>query len=74
MNFSAWMPIFIAVAVFTVAMLAHLITHPVPYMPKWAWALLIVFTAPLGGGIYALVVIAGAGTRVEDAEGSEPRG
>ena len=74
MNIEAWVPIFLAVAVFTAAMLAHLATHPVPFMPKWAWALLIVLTAPLGGVIYGIVVIAGAGTRVEDAEGREPQG
>lgn len=73
MNFEAWLPIFLIAVVFTVAILAHLATHDVPYMPKWGWALLVVFTMPLGGVIYLLVVILGAGTQVEDAEGREPQ-
>jgi len=72
-NFVAWGPIFLAGVVFSIAMLVHLATHEVPFMPKWAWALLIVFTMPLGGVIYLLVVIVGAGTQVEDAEGREPQ-
>lgn len=73
MNFEAWIPIFLIVIVFSIALLVHLATHDVPFMPKWAWALLIVFTMPLGGLVYVLVVIIGAGTKVEDAEGREPQ-
>jgi len=72
-NFEAWIPIFLLAVVFSIALLIHLATHDVPYMPKWAWALLIIFTMPLGGVIYLLVVVVGAGTQVEDAEGREPR-
>ena len=71
MNFAAWLPIFAIVAVFTIAVLAHLFTHDVPYMPKWAWAALIILTAPIGGIVY-LLVIAGIGTQREDAEGRTP--
>ena len=73
MNFEAWLPIFVVAAVFSIAILVHLATHEVPFMPKWAWALLVVFTMPLGGVIYLLVVVAGAGTLVEDAEGRDPQ-
>ena len=71
MNFAAWLPIFLAALVFSGALLVHLFTHDVPYMPKWAWAALIVFTMPLGGIVY-LLVIAGVGTQREDAEGRSP--
>jgi len=69
-NFESWIPIFTVVAVFSLAVLVHLATHEVPYMPKWAWALLIVLTAPLGGAVYLIVVVAGAGGR-SDAEGRQ---
>ena len=71
MNFAAWLPIFIIVAVFTAALLVYLATHDAPYMPKWAWAALIVLTMPVGGIIY-LLVVAGVGTQREDAEGRSP--
>lgn len=73
MNFEAWAPIFVVAVVFSIALLMHLATHAVPFMPKWAWALLIVFTMPLGGVVYLLVVVIGAGTQVEDAEGRGPQ-
>ena len=68
MNFAAWLPIFVVIIVFSGALLVHLATHDVPYMPKWAWAALIVLTMPVGGIIY-LLVVAGIGTQREDAEG-----
>ena len=68
MNFAAWFPIFALAALFSIVLLVHLARHDVPYMPKWAWALLIVLTMPLGGLVYLIVVIGGAGGR-EDAEG-----
>lgn len=73
MNFEAWVPIFVVVVVFSIALLGYLATHEAPFMAKWAWALLIVFTMPLGGVIYLLVAVIGAGTQVEDAEGREPQ-
>ena len=73
MNFAAWLPIFIVFAVFSAAMLFHLFTHDVPYMPKWGWTLLIVLTMPLGGLVYLLVVIVGAGVQRDDAEGRAPQ-
>lgn len=38
-------------------------------MPKWAWALLIVFAMPIGTLIYLLVAVLGAGNQRPDAEG-----
>jgi hypothetical protein len=72
-NFSAWIPVFLLVGVFTVILLVHLARHAAPYMPKWAWALLIILTAPAGGFIYLAIVVAGAGTGREDAEGRPGR-
>jgi ABC-type transport system involved in cytochrome bd biosynthesis fused ATPase/permease subunit len=72
-NFEAWLPIFVLAVVFSAVLLVHLFTHDVPFMPKWAWALLIVLTMPLGGVIYLMVVVAGAGTQREDAEGRTPQ-
>jgi hypothetical protein len=47
----------------------HLARHDAPYMPKWAWALLIVLTMGFGTLIYLLVVVLGAGVQRQDAEG-----
>ncbi len=73
MNFAAWFPIFVAMVVFSVALLVHLATHDVPYMPKWAWAMFILLTMPLGGFVYVAVAVAGAGAQRDDAEGRSPR-
>lgn len=69
MNLAAWLPFFVLFAVFSLVLLVHLVRNEVPYMPKWAWALLIVLTMPLGGVLYVVVVILGGGTQREDAEG-----
>ncbi|MEN8238392.1 MAG: PLDc N-terminal domain-containing protein [Actinomycetota bacterium] len=69
MNFEAWVPLTLVFAVVAGFALWHLVTHDVPYMPKWAWALLVIFTFPIGSFIYIAVVIFGAGTHREDAEG-----
>ena len=69
MNFAAWFPLFAIFALFSVALLVHLARHDVPYMPKWAWGLLIVLTMPLGGVLYLVVVVFGGGIQREDAEG-----
>ena len=66
------MPVFLAIAAFSAVLLVHLARNEVPYMSKWAWALLIVLTMPLGGVIYLLVVVLGAGVQREDAEGRRP--
>ncbi len=71
MNLEAWLPIFIIFALFSGALLVHLSRHDVPFMPKWAWALLIILTMPLGGVVY-LLVFYGAGVQREDAEGRNP--
>jgi hypothetical protein len=69
MNFGAWLPLtLVFVAVAGVA-LWNLATHEVPYMPKWAWALLIIFTFPIGSFIYIAIVMFGAGASRDDAEG-----
>lgn len=70
-NFSAWLPLFAIGVIFSVAVLIHLARNEPPYMPKWAWAALIVFTMPLGGAVY-LLVVAGVGVQREDAEGRRP--
>ena len=55
MNFIAWTPFFVVFALFIAWTLWHLARHDSPYMPKWAWALLIVFAMPVGTLIYLLV-------------------
>ena len=74
MNFAAWFPIFIVMVVFTAALLVHLFTHDVGYMPRWAWAAVLGFTMPLGGIAYIAVVIFGAGTPRDDADGRTTQG
>ena len=73
MNFTAWLPITLVVAVVSFVALWHLATHTVPYMPKWAWALLIIVTFPIGSLIYIAVVVFGAGTPRNDTEGRPTR-
>jgi hypothetical protein len=68
-NFSVWVPMLAIVVLFSVLLLVHLVMHDVPYMPKWAWALMIVVTMPLGGIVYVLVVVMAAGVQRPDAEG-----
>ncbi|MCL1594739.1 MAG: hypothetical protein M3132_10355 [Actinomycetia bacterium] len=69
MNIAAWMPFFvIGFAILGVAVW-HLATHDVPYMPKWAWVLFMIFTIPIGAIVYISVVMFGAGTKRDDAEG-----
>jgi hypothetical protein len=72
-NFAAWAPILAVAVLFTVAMLIHLGTHDVAYMPKWAWALFIIVTMPLGGVVYLAIAVFGAATHREDAEGRSPQ-
>ncbi len=69
MNFIAWTPFFVVFAVFIGWSLWHLAHHDSPYMPKWAWVLLIVFAVPVGTLIYFLVAVLGAGVQRSDAEG-----
>ncbi|MCB1245790.1 MAG: PLDc_N domain-containing protein [Acidimicrobiia bacterium] len=69
MNFGAWSWIFAVIAVFTIWCLIRLVRRDASFMPKWAWALLIVFAMPLGGIVYVLVVVFDAGEYREDAEG-----
>lgn len=71
MNLSAWLPLFAVGIVFSIAVLIHLARNDAPFMPKWAWAAIIVFTMPLGGVMY-LLVVAGVGVQREDAEGRRP--
>jgi len=69
MNFAAWIPLFVLGFGAFVVGIWHLITHPVPYMPKWAWALLLLVTFPIGAVVYIAVIVYGAGVQREDAEG-----
>ncbi len=72
MNLAAWVPLFVVFAAFSGWCLWHLALHDVRYMPKWAWALLIVFSMPLGGLVYVLVSVLEAGEQRADAEGRQP--
>jgi hypothetical protein len=69
MNLGAWVPLTLVFVVVAAIALWHLASHDVPYMPKWAWALLIIFTFPIGSLIYIAVVMFGAGTPRQGAEG-----
>lgn len=69
MNLVSWLPITGVFLVIAVAALWHLATHPVPFMPKWAWAVLILLGFPFGPIVYIVVVVFGVGTHREDAEG-----
>lgn len=73
MNFAAWSPFFIVIAIFSVWCLWHLARHDAQFMPKWAWALLIIFALPLGGLVYLLVSVLHVGEYRADAEGREPQ-
>jgi hypothetical protein len=72
MNFTDWIPIFVVAALFSVWALLHLSRKSTTFMPKWAWALFIVFTTPLGPLIYVLVEVLDAGVHRADAEGRSP--
>ena len=63
------MPLTLVFVVVAAIALWNLATREVPYMPKWAWTLLIVFTFPIGSFIYIAVVMFGAGENRDDAEG-----
>jgi hypothetical protein len=69
MNFADWTPIFVAAALFSVWALRHLSRKTSTFMPKWAWAVFIVFATPLGPLIYVLVEVLDAGVHRADAEG-----
>lgn len=73
MNFAAWWPFFVVIAIFTIWCLWHLVSHTAEFMPKWAWALIIVFAMPLGGIVYLLVSVLHVGEYRADAEGREPK-
>ena len=69
MNLASWLPLTGVFLAFTAVAAWHLVTHPVPYMPKLAWGLLMVVTFPVGAIVYIVVVVFGVGTEREDAEG-----
>ena len=73
MNFIAWMPIFAAVTALVIFCLWHLARNEPRFIPKWGWALLIIFTAPVGSVIYLLVELLDAGVTRHDAEGRQPQ-
>lgn len=72
MNFTAWIPLFIVFAAFSLWCVWHMARHDAKFMPKWAWVLLIVIAMPLGGIVYVLVSVLEAGERRADAEGRTP--
>ena len=69
MNFAAWSPLFVVIVIFTIWCLWHLASHDAEFMPKWAWATLIIFALPLGGIVYVLVSVFQVGEYRADAEG-----
>jgi hypothetical protein len=73
MNFIAWTPIFMAVAILSLFCLWHVSTTEPRFIPRWGWVLLVIFTAPIGGLIYVLVEIFDAGVTRTDAEGRQPQ-
>lgn len=42
-------------------------------MPKWAWALFIVFAGPVGPIVYFVVAVVGADTERENDDGGHAR-
>jgi uncharacterized integral membrane protein len=55
-NWAAFAPILVLLLAFVVYCLVDLARHPVKYLPKWAWALIIVlFSVPIGGIVYLIV-------------------
>lgn len=69
MDFIAWIPIFAVSALLSAWALWHVSRNSPSFMPKWSWAILIVFTTPLGALIYALVEVFDTGVKRDDAEG-----
>ena len=73
MNFSAWMPIFLAIAALVAFCLWHLAKNDPSFMPKWGWALLVILAAPVGSLIYVVVEVFDAGVKRPDAHGRAPQ-
>lgn len=48
-------PIILLWVAYMVFGLRDIATHDVRYLPKWAWALILVLSVPAGGIIYFLV-------------------
>jgi len=55
-NWAAFAPILVLLLAFIAYCLVDLARHPVKYLPKWAWALIIcLFSVPIGGIVYLIV-------------------
>jgi len=55
MNFVAWFALSSVFLLLTAVSLIHIVTHPIAHMPRWAWALLVIFTFPVGSILYFVV-------------------
>jgi hypothetical protein len=49
---AALVPVLVLLAAFVVYCLVDLARSDVEHLPKWAWAVICVFSVPLGGIIY----------------------
>jgi hypothetical protein len=54
-NWVALAPIVVMAVAFVAFCLVDIARHEVRHLPKWAWALVCVFSVPLGGIVYLLV-------------------
>jgi hypothetical protein len=54
-SLAAVAPIVVAAIAFVVFCWVDIARHDVRHLPKWAWAVICVFSVPLGGVIYLIV-------------------
>jgi hypothetical protein len=52
---AALAPILVAVAAWIAYCLADLSRSEARYLPKWAWALVVILSVPMGGIVYLLI-------------------
>jgi ACR3 family arsenite efflux pump ArsB len=55
MTWAALIPIIVLAFVFVVYCLVDIARSQVSWLPKWAWAVVVVVSIPLGGIVYLLV-------------------
>jgi hypothetical protein len=53
--FAALLPLVVLAVAFVAYCLFDLSRNEVRYLPKWAWALICVFSIPIGGIVYLTV-------------------
>lgn len=53
--FAALLPLIVLAVAFVAYCLFDLSRNEARYLPKWAWALICVFSIPIGGIVYLLV-------------------